>query len=92
MQATVNVATNIWTMFSELGFILPDIEILGRLIQEKGSISPINTVDTLRFSIGCNRLQPIEKYSVTPTVWPKRFHHFHPYDLLGSRSGIVYRL
>ena len=31
---------------------------------------PYNTVATLRFSIGCNRLQPIEKYSVSPTLWP----------------------
>ena len=28
------------------------------------------TVDTLDFSISCNRLQPIEKASVSPTLWP----------------------
>ena len=30
--------TNIWTMFSERGFMMPDIEMLGRLILEKDSI------------------------------------------------------
>ena len=29
-----------------------------------------NTVDTLRMYIGCNRLQPIEKCSVSPILWP----------------------
>ena len=27
-------------------------------------------VDTLRMSIGCNQLQPIEKCSVSPILWP----------------------
>ena len=31
------MATNIWTMFYERGFIRPDIEMLGRLNQEKDS-------------------------------------------------------
>ena len=30
----------------------------------------IYTVDTLRMSIGCNRLQPTEKSSVSPMLWP----------------------
>ena len=34
----MNVATNIWTMFYERGFIRSDIEMLGRLIQERDSI------------------------------------------------------
>ena len=35
-----------------------------------GSSISTYTVDTLRFSIGCNRLQPIEKSSVSPNLWP----------------------
>ena len=33
----LNVGTNIWTMFSERGFIRPDIEMFGRLLLENAA-------------------------------------------------------
>ena len=41
-----------------------------RILVHQCSPKMLSTVATLRFSIGCNRLQPIEKYSVSPTLWP----------------------
>ena len=44
-------------------------------------------VDVLRMSISCNRLQPMEKSSLSLNLWPLRFHQymfldaFHPGQL-----------